>query len=78
MEIPILPRNNVAKLWSDVEDNISSYDAQGIQFPLQHEFKFLKGTSVPDNLSELMFYDESVTEGILDAKNSIIVYKSLS
>lgn len=77
MEIPILPQNNVAKLWSELENNISSYDTRGFQIPLKNECRFLKGTSIPDNLSEIMFYDETVTEGILDAKNSIIIYNSL-
>jgi len=77
LEIPILPQNNVAKLWSDVQSNISSYSDEGFQIALQHECKFLKGTLVPDNLSELMCYDENINDGILDAKNSIVIYKSL-
>ena len=77
MEIPILPQNKVAKLWSDLENNISTYSSGGFDTPLQSECKFLKSTLVPDNLSELMCYDALAGDGELDAKNSIVIYKSL-
>ena len=77
MEIPILPNSKVQSLFMDIEKNKDFYLNGANQIEFDNVLKYVKNTSVPENLSSRMIMDNDISEGNLDAKNSSIVFRAL-
>ena len=77
MEIPILPNSKVQSLFMDIEKNKDFYLNGANQIEFDNVLKYVKNTSVPENLSSRMIMDNDISEGNLDAQNSSIVFRAL-
>jgi len=78
MEIPILSQSTVLNLFGNVEENLKRYyDGFSEDFFKNNYNHSLKNTNMPENLGDMLIYDESLQAGDLDAKNSVIVYNAL-
>lgn len=78
MEIPILSQSTVLNLYENVEENLKLYsDGFSEKFFKNNYNHSLKNTDMPEDLGDMLIYDENLKAGDLDAKNSVIVYNAL-
>ena len=76
-KIPIISQNTLSTLFNNVENNTSAYLGDNLAQLLEGSVKELTDTSIDDGLSSKLIWEKDEREGILDAKNSGILFKSL-
>ena len=76
-KIPIISQNTLSTLFNNVENNTSAYLEDNLAQLLEGALKELTDTSIDDGLSSKLIWEKDEREGILDAKNSGILFKSL-
>ena len=78
MEIPILSQSTVLNLYENVEENLKLYSNGFSEKFFKNNYNHsLKNTDMPEDLEDMLIYDENLKAGDLDAKNSVIVYNAL-
>ena len=78
MQIPIFSNSIVTKLYKDIEKNtdlyLNGFEPDFFQNKINN---WIPNTEMNEELAEKLIMDKSRSEGELDAKNSVIVFKEL-